>query len=82
MLQGEQTMIDSWIKSAMVGRVATVICLVATVALEKYGYKITPEDKKIVIEIIQYALLAWGAGAGLFSKAKQRASTQPTGLGQ
>lgn len=72
-------MIDSWIKSAMVGRISTVICLVATVALEKYGYKITPEDKAIVIEILKYALLAWGAGTGLFSKVKQSKQVQHLG---
>ena len=61
---------DSMLKSAVVGRVATVLCLSGFAFLSKYGYVLPEQLQGETIELVKQAMLLYGTGTVLWSKMK------------
>jgi len=66
----DSTQIDSYLKSAMVGRIAGGILMIAAIVAQAYGGTLTAEDQKGITEAI--SLLAGSIGTILVFASKIR----------
>jgi len=64
--------VDGWLKSILVGRIMGGLLLIGALVAQKYGYDVTSEDQKAIMDLVTGLLAGVGGLLLLISKLREK----------